>query len=91
MYAVIYTAKMAKGVKRVIKRGKDISKLDTVIDLLSTGNPLPERYHDHALKGNWAGCRECHIEPDWLLVYEVYEDALVILATRTGTHSDIFG
>ena len=77
--------------KLMAKRGKDISKLITVLDLLSTGNPLPTKYKDHVLIGNRVGQRECHIEPNWLLIYEVHEDALIIVATETGTHSDLFG
>ena len=91
MFAVIYSTKMYRDMKRMDKRGKDMSKLLTTLDLLSTGNPLPARYRDHALTGNWAGCRECHIEPNWLLIYKVFNDALIILATDTGTHSDLFG
>jgi mRNA interferase YafQ len=82
---------MHRDMKRMVKRGKDMRKLLEVIDLLSTGNPLPVQYRDHALTGNRKGYRDCHIESDWLLIYKVVDDALIILATETGTHSDLFG
>jgi mRNA interferase YafQ len=91
MFAINFTNKMKRDTKRMVKRGKDLSKLVTVLDLLSTGNPLPAQYLDHALKGDRAGCRECHIGPDWLLIYKVFRNELIILATETGTHSDLFG
>jgi mRNA interferase YafQ len=82
---------MYRDMKRMAKRGKDMRKLLEVIDLLSTGNPLPTRYRDHALTGNRKGYRDCHIESDWLLIYKVVNDALIIVAAETGTHSDLFG
>ncbi|MBR2773811.1 MAG: type II toxin-antitoxin system YafQ family toxin [Selenomonadaceae bacterium] len=91
MYQVIYTARMKKDLRRVRKRGKDISKLVTVLDLLKTGEPLPETYHDHQLEGNLRNFRECHIESNWLLLYRIDEGELILVATATGTHSDIFG
>ncbi|MGN1403863.1 MAG: type II toxin-antitoxin system YafQ family toxin [Ruminococcus sp.] len=75
------------------KRGYDIGKLEAVIDLIADGTKqeeLNQKYKDHALSGNWSGFRECHIQPDWLLVYEIYEDVLVLSLSRTGTHSDLF-
>ncbi|MFV0533026.1 MAG: type II toxin-antitoxin system YafQ family toxin [Cumulibacter sp.] len=70
------------------KRGKDLQKLKAAINLLVTEKPLPDRYRDHSLSGNWAGWRDCHIEPDWLLLYKVTEDVLML--GRTGTHADLF-
>jgi mRNA interferase YafQ len=70
------------------KRSKDISKLDKVMKLILTGKPLPQKYKDHPLKGNWQGYRECHIEPNWLLVYKPEETE--VLFERTGTHPDLF-
>jgi mRNA interferase YafQ len=82
---------MKRDMKRMAKRGKDMAKLTELLLLLSTGNPLPAQYRDHALKGNRKGYRDCHIEPDWLLIYKVVDDALILVATETGTHSDLFG
>lgn len=91
MYKISYTNRMKKDVKRLKKRGKDISKLVEVLNLLQTGESLPEKYEDHALSGNLKDFRECHIEFDWLLMYQIFEDMLILSATATGTHSDIFG
>jgi mRNA interferase YafQ len=82
------TTKFKKGLKRQEKRGKDMGKLAAVIETLSTRNELEPRFKDHALTGDWKGYRECHVEPDWLLVYQEIETELVL--ERTGTHSDIF-
>lgn len=68
----------------------NLSLLSVVVDMLATGKPLPEEYKDHNLSGNYAGCRECHITPDWLLIYEVEDGELILYLTRTGTHSDLF-
>ena len=72
------------------KRGLDISLLDDVIDKLRQGIPLEEKYKDHGLSGNFDGFRECHIKPDWLLVYLIENDILTLTLVNTGTHSDIF-
>jgi mRNA interferase YafQ len=74
-----------------MKRGQNINLLDNIIRLLAKGELLPETNRDHALSGNWIGHRECHIQSDWLLVYRVDDDILVLTLTRTGTHSDLFG
>lgn len=80
-----------KDYKRLQKRKYDMTALDDTIHLLSCGYPLPESYHDHPLIGKgFVGCRECHITPDWLLVYQIRELELILYLTRTGTHSDIF-
>lgn len=84
------TSKFRKDYKRCKKRGLDISLLEEVIDLLLTGNPLPEKYNDHSLLGNYIGFRECHVLTDWLLIYKISDDKLLLTATRTGTHSDVF-
>lgn len=65
--------------------------LNKTIEMLSKGESLPDNYHDHSLSGNWAGHRECHIQPDWLLVYYYEDDVLVLTLSRTGSHSDLFG
>ena len=81
--------KFKKDLKAIIKRGYDEEKLWTVVEQLANEIPLPLKNRDHALTGNYVGCRECHIEPDWLLVYEIQKDELLLLLVRTGTHSDL--
>jgi mRNA interferase YafQ len=73
-----------------IKYGYDMNLLKKVLKLLEAGKPLPEKYFDHPLSGIFKGCRECHILPDWLLIYEYSDDDVIIYLTRTGTHSDLF-
>ena len=73
------------------KRGLKIELLEQVVALLAMGEPLPDKNRDHDLSGDWAGHRECHILPDWLLVYRIEDDVLVLTLARTGTHSDLFG
>ncbi|MCI5844780.1 MAG: type II toxin-antitoxin system YafQ family toxin [Oscillospiraceae bacterium] len=93
-YTVKFTAKFKKDYKLALKRGYQSEKIETVIALLAEGNHqevLISKYKDHALSGNWSGYRECHIEPDWLLIYEILDDVLVLSISRTGTHSDLFG
>ena len=77
--------------KVAIKRGLQIELLETVIETLAMGNTLPPENRDHDLTGNWRGHRECHIQPDWLLIYRIEGDVLVLTLSRTGTHSDLFG
>lgn len=89
-YKLIPTVKFRKDVKRIKKRGYDLRLLTEVLDLLATGSVLPEKYKDHALSGNYQGHRECHISPDWLLIYRVEAGMLVLVLSRTGTHSDLF-
>lgn len=90
-YVVKYTSQFKKDYKLAIKRGLKIELLEEVIAVLAMGGQLPENNKDHALTGNWAGHRECHIRPDWLLIYHIEDDALVLTMSRTGTHSDLFG
>ena len=90
MLTIKYTNKMKRDVRRIAKRGKDISKLTVILDLLAVKGEVPERYQDHPLKGDMLGYRECHIEPDWLLIYKIKDDELILLASGTGTHSDLF-
>lgn len=90
MYDLVATGRFKKDLKTVIKRGYDVRLLDEVISLLVEGEELPEKNKDHVLSGNWKGHRECHIAPDWLLIYKVEDDILVLTVTRTGTHSDLF-
>lgn len=89
-YQIVQTSRFKKDLKIARKRGYDLSLIGTVVDTLAAGNTLPERYRDHSLSGNYSGCRECHITPDWLLIYEVSDGELILYLTRTGTHSDLF-
>lgn len=89
-YHVRPTKKFQKDLKRVQRRGYDLSLLTEILKKLANGGSLPEKNRDHLLTGNFSGCRECHITPDWLLVYEIYEEELLLYLTRTGTHSDLF-
>ena len=89
-YKVLFSTQFKKDYKIVQKRHFKITKLLKIIDALANGESLPAKYRDHALTGNWSGCRECHISPDWLLVYKKEADTLILTLTRTGTHSDIF-
>ena len=90
MLTIKYGATFKKDYKRILKRGYDIRRFEAVVRILSEKKPLPAKYRDHELSGNYKGCRECHITPDWLLVYEINDDELILYLTRTGTHSDIF-
>jgi len=88
---IAWTLQFKKDYKLAMKRHLKIELLDDIIRLLAAGEELPEKNRDHSLTGDWAGHRECHIQPDWLLVYRIEEDVLVLTLTRTGTHSDLFG
>lgn len=87
---IVWTSKFKRDYKLAIKRNLDINLIDDAIRILSSGALLPESYNDHMLSGNWKGYRECHIQPGWLLVYCIENNDLVLVLTRTGTHSDIF-
>lgn len=84
----VYSGRFQRDVKRCEKRGKDMVKLKALIMLLLAQSPLPSHYRDHSLQGRWAGWRDAHIEPDWLLLYRV--DGNSLLLGRTGTHADLF-
>lgn len=88
MLTSVRSGAFKRDVKRAEKRGKDMGKLRALLLLLIEGAPLPERYRDHPLKGEWAGWRDAHIEPDWLLIYRTAGDELHL--ARTGTHADLF-
>ncbi len=90
MYKVRPTSRFQRDLKRAKRRGYDISLLTGIIKKLAAGEPLPAKNRDHDLSGDYAGCRECHITSDWLLIYEVDGDELILYLTRTGTHSDLF-
>ena len=89
-YRIAQTSRFKKELKVIKKRGYDLSLMGKVVDMLAAGETLPLKYHDHLLTGNFTGCRECHITPDWLLIYEIAEDELILYLTRTGSHSDLF-
>ena len=90
MLKVRYSAKFKKDFKLIQKRGNDIKLLQEVIVLLCDDHQLPTKKKDHILSGDYAGHRECHITPDWLLIYKIEKDILTLSLTRTGTHSDLF-
>ena len=85
---ILQTKQFKKDIKRVSKRGKSKEKLIEVLRILEKGEELPEKYRDHRLSGNWVGRRDCHVEPDWILIYKVTEDSIIL--ERTGSHSDLF-
>ena len=87
---ITWTSQFKKDYKRAMKRMLNVALLDTVIRALASGNSLPQTMRDHALTGNWSGYRECHIQSDWLLIYRIDFEVLVLTLTRTGTHSDLF-
>lgn len=89
-YGIVLTSMFKKDLKSAKKRGYDLSLLSRVVDTLAAGQTLEEKYKDHSLIGNYKGCRECHITPDWLLIYEISDGELILYLTRTGTHSDLF-
>ena len=90
-YTVKWTSQFKKDYKLAIKRGLNIKLLQDIIIKIGNGEKLPEENHDHTLTGNWTGHRECHIEPNWLLIYRLEKDILVLSLSRTGTHGDLFG
>ena len=89
-YEIIRTTQFKKDYKTISKRGYDMSKLKEVIMMLADGKTLPEKYKDHQLTGNFKNFRECHIAPDWLLIYKIENDLLILIVERTGSHCDLF-
>ena len=85
---LIYTSQFKKDFKRVSSRGKDLSKLEVVIETLLNGEILDQKYKDHSLIGKWKNHRDCHLEPDWILIYRLTSDSLIL--ERTGSHSELF-
>lgn len=90
-YIVKPTTQFKKDFKLAMKRSMKIELPEEVIAILAMGETLPDKHKDHALTGNWVGHRECHILPDWLLIYRIEDEVLVLTLARTGTHSDLFG
>ncbi len=89
-YEIKWTSRFKKDYKTMMKQGADIALLDKIIEKLGNGEALPPANRDHSLIGSYAGARECHVKPDWLLIYRVYEDVLVLSLIRTGSHCELF-
>lgn len=90
MLELVLTAQFKKDLKRIRKRGVDLALLDKVLDYLQREESLPMKFRDHALTGDYTGFRECHIQPDWLLIYAIDKGQLILTASRTGSHSNLF-
>jgi mRNA interferase YafQ len=90
VYKPVYSNRFKKDVQLALKRGKRLDKLSTVIEILCAGNPLPGHYKDHPLAGNYSEFRDCHIEPDWIMIYRIERCQLQLVLARTGTHADLF-
>ena len=90
MLELITTSQFRRDLKRIKKRGLNLKKLEQILTQLRKQEILDIKYRDHALSGNYLGFRECHIEPDWLLVYAIDKGKLILTASRTGSHSDLF-
>jgi len=89
-YEIHHTSRYKRDFRLTLKRGYNVKLLDEVVLHLANGIPLSPKHRDHALSGNWAGYRECHITPDWLLIYTIRENVLILVLAGTGTHSDLF-
>ena len=89
-YKVVMSSKFSKDLKTIARRGFDVNKIKFVIEELANGRTLDPKYKDHQLQGNYMGKRECHILPDWLLIYEICDNELLLYLVRTGSHSDLF-
>ena len=87
---VKFTSAFKRDFKIAMKRNRKIQLLENIVAMLANGETLPPENRDHELTGNWVGHRECHIQPDWLLIYRIENDVLVLTLARTGTHSDLF-
>lgn len=85
---IVYTTQFKKDFKKLVSQEKDTSKFEIILDLLLDGKKLPQKYKDHPLTGNWKNHRDCHIEPDWILIYRITDDTLFL--ERTGSHSQLF-
>lgn len=90
MLDVVFSSRFRRDLKAISKRGLDLSLLTAVVDKLAAREPLEAKNKDHALTGDYIGFRECHIQPDWLLIYRIDEGELFLMLSRTGTHSDLF-
>ena len=90
MYEVVLSNRFRKDLKLAAKRGCDLALLNSIVDRLAQGETLPAKHRDHSLTGDYIGFRECHIQPNWLLIYRTEEEALMLFLMRTGTHADLF-
>ncbi len=90
-YEVKFTTRYKKDLKLAKKQGRDLARLFETVEILAEGGVLDASYHDHELAGTYKGTRECHIGPDWLLIYEILENVLVLMLYRIGSHSELFG
>ncbi|MDD6370124.1 type II toxin-antitoxin system YafQ family toxin [Galactobacillus timonensis] len=90
MLNLVVTNQFKRDMKRIRKQGKDLSILQNILQMLVEEKDLDAKYCDHALTGNYIGFRECHIQPDWLLIYMINHQELILTASRTGSHSDLF-
>ena len=90
MYKPVFSNRFKKDIKLAVKRGKDLEKLSAVVEMLCEGGPLPKQYKDHPLAGTYSGFRDCHIEPDWVMIYRIENSQLQLVLARTGTHADLF-
>ena len=90
MYEVVLSNRFRKDLKLAAKRGCDLALLNSIVDRLAQGETLPAKHRDHSLTGDYIGFRECHIQPDWLLIYRTEEEALMLFLMQTGTHADLF-
>lgn len=90
MYEVVLSNRFRKDLKLAAKRGCDLALLNSIVDRLAQGETLPAKHRDHSLTGDYIGFRECHIQPDWLLIYRTEEEVLMLFLMRTGTHADLF-
>ena len=91
LYKIVYTKKFEKDIKNLKKQNKDLTELFDVVNIIAKGKTLDKKYRDHKLAGNFNDYRECHIENDFLLVYKIEKDKLILILYRAGTHSEIFG
>ena len=90
VYTVKFTTRFKKDLKLAVEQHKNIDELKKVVEYLKNGKPLPFKYKQHSLSGQYSGCNECHIEPDWLLVYQYHNNELILTLLRPGSHSDLF-
>ena len=90
MLMIDYTKTFRKDFQKCKKRGLDVSLIESVLEMIINDKPLPSRYRNHILSGNYSGCRECHIKPDWIMIYRIDFERNMVILLRTGTHSDLF-
>ena len=90
MYKLVYTHQFKRSLRRYVKRGLDVLLLKEVVEVLRKGETLPAKYRAHRLSGKYANCWECHIQPDWLLLWEINDCELLLILLDTGSHADIF-